>query len=79
VYVLLTEEGMDNLMWFCEGCKHALPGVKNLVRGVESVQESVKDLKKRVEVLEESIERRVSSAIDDFKDRESRKMNLIFH
>jgi uncharacterized CHY-type Zn-finger protein len=43
VYVLLIEEGMDNLMWFCEGCKHALPGVKNIVKGVKSVQESVKD------------------------------------
>ena len=86
MYDLFMEKDVSSFLWSCESCIHAIPTIKNLGRamqGIRDEQSQTKDeinkLNSKVDSLESSIEGKVQEAIEAYRDRESRKCNIIVH
>lgn len=76
----------DNLMWFCEHCLTAFPGVKKMMMKVANLDDRVDKLETRVKNLEENplssnssktMEEAVRAEMQEIQDIENRKLNLI--
>jgi len=77
---------IPGFVWTCKSCIHAIPTIKNLSKvliGVKDEQSScrsdIKTLKDKMDTLENSIDGKVQSAVEEYRDREARKCNLIVH
>ena len=86
VYDAIMDNNIPNFIWTCDKCVNAVPTIKNLtsmLQGVKQEQEDsrsqMKEFHTRVEKVEESIDVKLQSAIDDYRNRESRKLNVILH
>ena len=86
VYDAIIDNHIPNFIWTCDRCVNAVPTIKNLasmLQGVKNEQEGsrkqMNELNQRVERLEESIDAKVHAAIDDYREREARKCNVILH
>lgn len=86
VYDLAKLNKIPGFVWTCNSCIHAIPTFKN----IEKVMNGVKDeqvtcradidkLNVKVEKLEDSIEDKVYEAVEEYRNRESRKCNIILH
>lgn len=78
----------ENFMWYCNGCKKAIPGVRQVLKMVSSIKESYDEMNNRLDRLESKIteadtelsqDHRIDQALYDFKEREMRKNNLIIY
>lgn len=87
---LVKPELNENFIWYCNGCKKAIPGVRKVLHLVSSMKDSQDKMDKRLEVMESkidkvynhaalSVEFRIDQAIFDFKERENRKSNVILY
>ena len=86
VYDAIMDNNIPNFIWTCDRCVNAVPTIKNLtnmLQGVKQEQEEsrvqMNQLNTRVERLEESIDDKVQKAIDNYREREARKFNVIIH
>ena len=86
MYDVMMDEEVPNVIWTCDSCVHALPTIKKLgktLQGVLDEQDSCKQeinkLSTKVDRLESSIESKVQEAIEDYREREARKCNVIIH
>lgn len=78
----------ENIIWYCEGCNKAIPGVKTVLRVVNKMKESHDQMNARLDRMEEKLNKvhkqtelsedyRIDQALYDFKEREMRKNNVI--
>ena len=89
MYDLLMDKdapGSASFLWSCHSCIHAIPTIKNLGRAMQGIRDEQSEtkvelgkLKLKVDNLESSIEVKVQEAIEAYRDRESRKCNVIIH
>ncbi len=86
MYDLMMDKEVPNVIWTCDSCIHALPTIKKLgktLQGVKDEQISCKKdiskLNEKVDKLESSIDVKVQDAINDYRNREARKCNIIIH
>ena len=86
MYDMMLDEEVSNVLWTCDSCVHALPTIKKLgktLQGVRDEQDSCKSeigkLNTKVEKLENSIDTKVQEAIEEYREREARKYNVIIH
>lgn len=86
MYDLMLDKEVPNFLWSCDSCIHALPTIKNIgktLQGVKDEQVNCKTeigrLNTKVEKLESSIDSKVQEAIEEYREREARKSNIIVH
>ena len=86
MYDLFMEKEVSSFLWSCESCIHAIPTIKNLGRAMQGIRDEqsqtkveLNRLNSKVDNLESSIEEKVQEAIEAYRDRESRKCNIIVH
>ena len=81
--VLKGEPNVKNLPFNCDGCSRLLPKLTELAKSLDSQQQRIESCEKKVEGLKESlqsaVEKQVEKAINDYREREDRKCNLIIH
>lgn len=86
---LVRSEQSDNVIWYCNGCKKVIPGVRKVLNTVtlihtmqESMNERLQKLEDKVQVQKPSdlsIECKLDQAMYDFKERDKRKNNVIIY
>lgn len=70
-------------MWFCSNCLTAFPGVRNIMIKMGSLEDKYEKLEKRVDSLEkqpstvENVQEVVRDEINEIRDIESRRLQLI--
>ena len=73
----------DSLMWFCEHCLTAFPGVKKVMIQIGSLEDKYEKLDERVTSLEtqpkeiENISEIVREEVKELQDIESRKLHMV--
>lgn len=87
---LVNSDIADNFIWYCNGCKKAIPGVRKVLQAVSTIKESQDALNERIENIETklhdvhnqtdlSVDYKIEQAIYDFREREKRKTNVIIY
>ena len=90
---LLNTEQYANIIWYCNACKKAIPGVKKVLNAVSSMKKTNDEMKVRLDKLEEKIncapntsqttgmnlDYKIDQAIHDLRERDARKNNLILY
>ncbi len=86
MYDMMIDNEMPNFLWTCDSCVHAIPTIKNMGKMLKGVQDEQKDcrveidkLSTKFDALESSVDDKIKTAIDDYRDREARKCNIILH
>lgn len=83
LYEALKNEPSRNVPFNCDGCTRLLPKITELGNAIKQQNERVDTCEKKIDSIKESLEEvvkeRVEKAINDFKDREDRKCNIIIH
>ena len=86
VYDLDMENKIPGFVWTCNSCIHAIPTIKNLSQVLGGVKDEqlqcrsdINTLNTKVDKLENSIEDKVQQAVEEYRDRENRKFNIIVH
>lgn len=85
---LVNSSLSENIIWYCEGCNKAIPGVKKVLRVVNKMKESQDQMNARLDRMEEKLNNvdkqteleedyKIDQALYDFKEREMRKNNVI--
>ena len=84
VYDMDVDDKIPGFVWTCNSCIHAIPTIKNLTKvlsGVKDEQTSCRSdiniLNTKVVKLESSIDYKVQQAVEEYRDRENRKYNII--
>jgi uncharacterized protein Yka (UPF0111/DUF47 family) len=80
----------ENIIWYCDGCKKAVPGVRKVLQIVNNLKESQDSINQRLSKVEGRLDKmqmeqnsnllneiKVDQAIMDFKEREKRKNSAI--
>lgn len=84
----VSSEHSDNVIFYCNGCRKAIPGVRKVLNTVTLIHTAQENMNKRLQSLEEkvaqkpselSIDYKLDQAIYDFKEREKRKNNIIIY
>ncbi|KAH3706268.1 hypothetical protein DPMN_065653 [Dreissena polymorpha] len=87
---ILSEENNGNCIWYCNGCKKAIPGVRKVLNMVSLIKNSQDTMMVRIEKIESQLinigpnsqfntEFELDHAILDMKEREKRKNNVIIY
>ena len=85
---LVSSSHGDNVIWYCNGCKRAIPGVRKVLNAVTSIHTLQENMNKRLTSLEEkvnskpselSMDYKIDQAMYDFKEREKRRNNVIIY
>lgn len=86
LYDLMMDQEVPNVLWTCDSCVHALPTIKNLGKTLQCVKDDqdvckseISRIDSKVDRLEDSIDSKIHEAIEDYRERESRKCNVIVH
>lgn len=86
VYDAVVDNVIPNFIWSCDTCVSAVPTIKNLSRMLQDVKseqgesrKQMNELHTRVDSIEKSLDDKIQTAIDDYRDRETRKCNIILH
>ena len=86
LYDLMLTKEIPNFLWTCDSCIHALPTITKLGKTLQSVRddqtqckEDIIKLTEKVDDLEVTIDDKVQDALDNYKDHEARKCNIIIH
>ena len=81
--VLKSEPNVKNLPFSCDGCSRVLPKLTELATTLNSQQQRIESCERKVDSIRESlqctVEKQVEKAINEYKEREDRKCNLIIH
>lgn len=76
LYETLKNETSSNLPFNCDGCVRLLPSLTDIAARCKSFEDKIHEMEN---TMDERIKRKVEQAIDDFKEREERKCNIILH
>ena len=85
---LESSELKENFIWYCNGCKKAIPGVKQVMIMVSNIKDSYDEMKIKLNRIENKmnesctelmVDHKIDQALHDFKERELRKNNLILY
>ena len=85
---LVSSAHSDNVIWYCNGCRRAIPGVRKVLNAVSSIHTLQESMNKRLINLEEkvnskpselSMDYKIDQAMFDLKEREKRKNNVIIY
>ena len=75
---LVSSEHSDNVIWYCNGCRKAFPGVRKVLNTVTLIHTAQENMNKRLQSLEEKVAQKPSElsigykldqTIYDFKER----------
>lgn len=83
LYDVLKNEPTKNVPFHCDGCSRVLPKLTEIGNVLTSQNERIDSCEKKVDEFKETIEsvvqEKVENAIQEFKEREDRKCNIILH
>ena len=86
MYDIFIDDDIPSFLWSCASCIHAIPTIKNLGKALQGVRDDQSETKAesgklnaKVDKLESSIDVKVQEAIEEYRERENRKCNLILH
>ena len=87
---LVAEENNGNCLWYCNGCKKAIPVVRKVLNMVSLMKNSQDTMIGRIERIESQLknvgsnaelnmEFKLDQAIMDMRERENRKTNVVIY
>ncbi|MES9879910.1 MAG: hypothetical protein ABW185_03415 [Sedimenticola sp.] len=80
---MLKSETTANLPFSCDGCLRILPKLNEIGLQLDDHTKQLQEYEKKFKALENSIDekvhKRVENAIEEFREREERKYNVIIH
>lgn len=76
LYDALKNESSANLPFNCDGCVRLLPSLTDIAARCKSFEEKIISLESSID---DKIKTKVESSIEEFKEREERKCNVIIH
>ena len=80
MYDMILDEEVSNVLWTCDSCVHALPTIKKLGKTLQGVRDEQDSCKSEIGKLNtNSIDTKVQEAIEEYREREARKYNVIIH
>ena len=86
VYDTITTNEIPNFIWTCDSCRAAIPTIRNMSKMLKDIKDEqtdsrqeMKKLHSRVEKIESTIDDKIQDAIEEYRERESRKCNIIIH
>lgn len=81
--VLKNEPTTKNLPFNCDGCTRVLPKLNEFGSALQAQNKQIGECEKKVDALKMSIEKTVSEKVEDainqYREREDRKCNIILH
>lgn len=83
LYEALKSEPTKNLPFNCDGCTRILPRLTEIGAALQVQKSKIENCEKKVDgvitSMEKIVQEKVESAINEYREREERKLNVIVH